>query len=115
MRPIKTTLQTVILLASGLLSIQAWADTLNAERFDLKFVHQQSAQSQQRHAPTAADFERLNNQNKTQSKMQNKQPHGMSTAMEHQKRHTHRYGSGSSNRGGQSGGPGSGGQGFGKH
>ncbi|ACX95812.1 hypothetical protein Hneap_0976 [Halothiobacillus neapolitanus c2] len=103
MRATKTTLIGSVLIGIAAISSQTWADTLTPPQSTLQSMNQQQIQSQQRKAPTSADFERLNNQNKNQSKMMNQQPRGVGSGNQSQYTHQYRYGSGSMSRGSKTG------------
>ena len=99
MRTVKATVLGSILVGITALSSQAWADTLAdtlvAPPSTLRAMNQEPVQSQQRMAPTAADFERLNERNRNESKMMNRPSQGTGTGSQHRHENQYRYGSGS--------------------
>ncbi|WP_298217912.1 hypothetical protein [Halothiobacillus sp.] len=99
MRATKTTLIGSILIGIAALSSQTWADTLTPTQSTVHTMNQEQVQSQQRQAPNAADFERLNNRNEHESRSMNRQSQGKGTGIQQQ----YRYGSGSMSRGGMGG------------
>ncbi|WP_290677340.1 hypothetical protein [Halothiobacillus sp. 15-55-196] len=101
MRATKTTLIGSVLIGIAAISTQTWADTQTPPQSSQRSMNQEQIQSQQRQAPTSADFERLNNQNKNQSRMINQQPRGVGN--ESQYTQQYRYGSGRTSRGNKNG------------
>ncbi|MHB9021190.1 MAG: hypothetical protein ACYC3A_05120 [Halothiobacillus sp.] len=63
MRTIHLTLFGGLMLGLTAIGSPAWAETSTL----LQSTHQERVQTQTRQAPTAADFERLNNQNRTRT------------------------------------------------
>lgn len=88
-----------VLVGIAAFSSQAWADTLTSPQSTERAMSQE-----QIHKPTASDYERLNNRNRTESRMMNKQSHGVETGIQHQYDHQYRYGSGGMSRDGMAGG-----------